>query len=273
MRALQVAGVGQLPGQADRRVQAELELLVERAARLRPPPDEAQAARVEVVGQRAEALRRAAPCRRRDGRPGGDARRPWRLVHAAHAVDRDVLDQQLLLDQGLLLHLGGDLVLDDRIPAPAWRSPSGIVRRDHPTDAARKSHSDQNHATVDLVTMTKTRMDHGRDQDLPPVPPPPRRADEPRARLQGRQAAPRGPRPGVLVPRHQHRGRRGADRRPRAAVPVPRAQRGLPGADRPGRHHLPRRRPAARRAPDRLRDRPAHRALDADAARAARRAC
>src|SRR4029078_2707937 len=55
--ARQVAGVRQLPRQADRSVEPAIKLVVERAVRPRPAADEAQPARIEVVGQRAEALR------------------------------------------------------------------------------------------------------------------------------------------------------------------------------------------------------------------------
>ena len=111
VHAREVARVRELPGQADRRVEPARELVVERHARLRPPPQEAQAARVEVVGQRAEALRPQRRVRAQAARRGEDP-----SVDAAHPVDRDVLDEQVLFDE-VLLDLGNlfDLGLDDRI--------------------------------------------------------------------------------------------------------------------------------------------------------------
>ena len=102
--------------------------------------------------------------------------------------------------------------------------------------------------------------------------PPAGRADEPRARLPGGTLRREGPGQAFWF-----RAINAAiaevpidDRE--LPVPLPRSLGGLPGAHRAGRDHAPRRRSTARGAPDRLRDRPRLRSLDADAARAARRA-
>ncbi len=99
--ARQVAGVGQLPGQADRGVEAGLELLGERDRGETPRPFERQPPGVVAIGECSEPLR-----------PPAEEVIAQRSVHPAHAIDRDLLDDQLVLDQ--LVALGDDPVRQDR---------------------------------------------------------------------------------------------------------------------------------------------------------------
>ena len=87
----EVAGVGQLPGQADRGVEPALEVVGERGRCLAAMALERQTAGVMAVRERPEALG-----------PPAEQVIAQRSVHPTHAVDRDLLDDQLVLDQLLV---------------------------------------------------------------------------------------------------------------------------------------------------------------------------